>query len=248
MSGDADRQDRRSFLGDALRTTGIVALAAAGGFVAGRRSRGELLVWQLDPDQCTACGNCATHCVLDISAVKCVNCFDMCGFCDICTGYFQMSYTALDTAAENQACPTAAIVRKFIEEKSGQRFYEYAIDVPLCIGCGKCVKGCALMNGSMYLQVEHDRCLNCNECSIAVACPTQAFHRVPASQAEILKQRAIPVFEGRGQRLLRAGSDPESRRQGSELLVRAATQRQWRAAQQAGHQAEHHAEGASHDA
>jgi Fe-S-cluster-containing hydrogenase component 2 len=157
----------------------------------------------------------------------------MCGFCDICTGYFEMSYLALDTAAENQLCPTGAIVRTFIEEKSGQRFYEYTIDLPLCIGCGKCVKGCALMNGSLYLQVEHDRCLNCNECAIATACPTQAFHRIPASQAEILKRRAEAVLGARGRRLLReAGDDESKRREGDELLSRALRQRRWRQQQQ----------------
>jgi electron transport complex protein RnfB len=42
------------------------------------------------------------------------------------------------------------------------------------------------MNGSLYMQVEHDRCLDCNECAIAIACPTQAFYRIPASQTEIM--------------------------------------------------------------
>jgi len=79
--------------------------------------------------------------VLDESAVKCVQCFDMCGYCDICTGYFDTNYSELTTAAENQLCPTGAIVRTFVEEKAGQRFYEYTIDLPKCIGCGKCVKG-----------------------------------------------------------------------------------------------------------
>jgi len=233
MAEDASKKDRRAFLSDAVRTTSIMALAGAGGFLAGRRTQGEQMVWQLDPDKCTACGNCATYCVLDVSAVKCVNCFDMCGFCDICTGYFEMNYTSLDTAAENQACPTAAIVRTFIEEKSGQRFYEYTIDRPLCIGCGKCVKGCALMNGSLYLQVEHDRCVNCNECSIATACPTEAFYRIPASQAEILKARAAMVLKVRGQRMIReAGENAEQRREGAQLLARALQQRQWREQQQ----------------
>jgi Na+-translocating ferredoxin:NAD+ oxidoreductase subunit B len=233
MAGTAPKQDRRGFLNDALRTTSVIALAGAGGFLAGRRSEGEPMVWQLDPDKCIGCGNCATYCVLDVSAVKCVNCFDMCGFCDICTGYFEMNYLALDTAAENQMCPTGAIVRQFIEEKSGQRFYEYTIDVPLCIGCGKCVIGCALMNGSLYLQVEHDRCVGCNECAIAVACPTQAFHRIPASQAEILKRRAEAVLGARGRRLMReAGDDDQQYREGGELLARALRQRQWRQQQQ----------------
>ena len=47
---------------------------------------------------------------------------------------------------------------------------EYIIDEELCIGCAKCVKGCAAFgNGSLHLQVRHDRCLNCNECTIATA-------------------------------------------------------------------------------
>ena len=57
------------------------------------------------------------------------------------------------------------------KSKSGVRYFEYTIDEGLCIACGKCVVGCRLMNGSLFLQVRHDRCLNCNECSIAVACP-----------------------------------------------------------------------------
>jgi electron transport complex protein RnfB len=166
---------------------------------------------------------------LDVSAVKCINAFDMCGYCDICTGYFEMNYTSLDTAAENQMCPTGAIVRHFVEERSGQRFYEYTIDEPLCIGCGKCVKGCALMNGSLYMQVQHDRCLNCNECAIAIACPTHAFHRVPAAQAEILKRKAISALKARAERIRReAGDDPRRQQEIEELLARAEVQAEWR--------------------
>lgn len=225
--------DRRSFLADSIRTVGTVALAGAAGVLVGRAGSAEPMVWQLDPDKCIACTNCATKCVLDVSAVKCINCFDMCGYCDICTGYFEMGYTALDTAAENQACPTGAIVRRFIEERSGQRFYEYTIDVPLCIGCGKCVKGCALMNGSFYMQVEHDRCLDCNECAIAIACPTQAFYRIPASQTEILKRKAIAALRSRSHRTLQAaGGDAVGRREAAELLARLDQQQRWRAEQE----------------
>ena len=57
-----------------------------------------------------------------------------------------------------------------------------------CIGCAKCVKGCAMFgNGSMFLQIRHDRCNNCNACSIADACPSRAFRRVPASTPYLLK-------------------------------------------------------------
>lgn len=233
MSNDDQTTDRRGFLGEGVRCAGAIAFAGAAGFVAVRRGRSEERVWQLDPDKCTACGNCATYCVLDVSAVKCVNCFDMCGYCDICTGYYETDFTVTDTAAENQLCPTGAVIRQFIDEKSGQRFYEYTIDGPLCIGCGKCVKGCALMNGSLYLQVEHDRCLNCNECAIAVACPTQAFRRIPAGQVEILKRKAAQALKARGQRLLRAvDDDPAKRQQASALVKRAKTQLRWRMAEE----------------
>jgi len=57
------------------------------------------------------------------------------------------------------------------------------------MGCGKCVKGCKTFgNGSLFLQVRHDRCLNCNECSIAAACPSGAFKRVPADKPYLLKR------------------------------------------------------------
>ena len=62
------------------------------------------------------CGRCATECVLEQSAVKCVHSFDMCGYCQLCTGYFEPQPNKLNTAAENQLCPTGAILRSFIED------------------------------------------------------------------------------------------------------------------------------------
>jgi Na+-translocating ferredoxin:NAD+ oxidoreductase subunit B len=145
------------------------------------------MVWQLDPNKCTQCGRCATECVLNPSAVKCVHSFSMCGYCKLCFGYFQPGADALTSDAENQLCPTGAIRRKFVEDP----YFEYTIDESLCIGCAKCVKGCgAFGNGSLHLQVRHDRCVHCNDCSIARACPANAFLRVPATQAYILKGRA----------------------------------------------------------
>jgi electron transport complex protein RnfB len=35
--------------------------------------------------------------------------------------------------------------------------------------------------------VRHDRCLNCNECPISVVCPSDAFSRIPADYAYLLK-------------------------------------------------------------
>ena len=160
---------------------------AALGMVAGasaRKCRNTDMVWQIDPYTCASCGNCATYCVLEQSAVKCVQVYAICGYCDFCPGYFELGASVLEPGAENELCPTGAISRTFVEEP----YYEYTIDETLCIGCAKCVKGCAAFgNGSFFLQVRHDRCLNCNECAIAVACPSGAFRRVPADRPYLLK-------------------------------------------------------------
>ena len=109
----------------------------------------------------------------------------MCGYCQLCTGYFEPDPIDLNTGAENQLCPAGAIIRTFVEDP----YYEYTIDERLCIGCAKCVDGCNRFgNGSLYLQVRHDRCVNCNECSIARVCPADAFRRVPVSQPYLLKK------------------------------------------------------------
>ncbi len=175
--------DRRKFLRSGLNTVAGLSIGGVAGFVLAR-SDSEDFVWQLDPDICVQCEKCATNCVLPLSAVKCVHAYSMCGYCDLCSGYLEPGATTRDTAAENQLCPTGAIKRVFIEEP----YFEYTIDETLCIGCGKCVKGCgAFGNGSLHLQVRHDRCLNCNECSIARSCPSQAFKRVPASRPYLMR-------------------------------------------------------------
>lgn len=175
---------RRSFVKACV--AGALAAAAAGTGVAAavRRSTSDDMVWQLDPAKCTQCGRCATSCVLKPSAVKCVHAYDVCGYCELCGGYHQPNVRVTDTAAENQLCPTAAIKRTFIEDP----YYEYTIIEELCIGCAKCVKGCTSFgNGSLYLQVRHNICVNCNECAIARDCPAKAFSRVSASAPYILK-------------------------------------------------------------
>lgn len=152
-----------------------------------RRQRGigsQTMVWQIDPSKCVQCGRCATHCVLVPSAVKCVHAFSMCGYCRLCFGYFQPKSDKLTEAAENQVCPSGAIKRDFVEDP----YYSYTIDEELCIGCGKCVEGCvAFGNGSLHLQVRHDVCVNCNECSISRACAGDAFIRVSADKPYRLK-------------------------------------------------------------
>lgn len=174
---------RRDFLRQGLRGAAFLALGGAAGFLGSRTARAEN-VWQVDPYLCVQCGKCATHCVLNPSAVKCVHAYEMCGYCELCTAFFEPDPNDLNTGAENQLCPTGAIARTFVEDP----YFEYRITEDLCIGCAKCVKGCtAFGNGSMHLQVRHDRCLNCNECSIAMACPAGAFKRVPANRPYLMK-------------------------------------------------------------
>jgi electron transport complex protein RnfB len=174
---------RREFIRDGIRYTLALGVAGLGGVLAFKSTDGDL-VWQLDASKCVQCGRCVTNCVLTPSAVKCMHVYDMCGYCDLCGGYFRPGTKNLTTAAENQLCPTSAIERRFIEEP----FFEYHIDEDLCNGCGKCVKGCgAFGNGSLQLQVNHSLCVNCNECSIARNCPADAFTRVPASKPYLFK-------------------------------------------------------------
>ena len=176
------KTSRRALLKAGLRGS-LLAGFGLFGFLMKNRSAEEM-VWQLDPDLCIQCKNCATNCVLEESAVKVVHSHSMCGYCDLCSGYLEPGAKERDTGAESQVCPTGAIKRTYIENP----YFEYVIDEKLCIGCGKCVKGCnAFGNGSLYLQVRHDRCVNCNECSIARHCPANAYIRVPASTPYILR-------------------------------------------------------------
>ncbi len=170
-------QDRRKFIQNGVRMSLLLSLGTVS-VAALKNVTSDDYVWQIDPFKCTQCGRCATDCVMTPSAVKCLHAFDLCG------GYFKPDANALTTAAENQLCPTGAIERRFIEEP----YFEYHINEDLCIGCAKCVAGCSSFgNGSMQLQIIHDICLNCNECSIARVCPSDAISRVKASEAYNVK-------------------------------------------------------------
>jgi Na+-translocating ferredoxin:NAD+ oxidoreductase subunit B len=180
---------RRAFLRQSL--AGAVGACVGGAsLLAAKRSDTAVMVWQIDPFKCVQCGQCMTHCVLSPSAVKCVHSFSMCGYCKLCFGYFRPGAAALNTGAENQMCPTGALRRRYVEAP----YYEYTIDADLCVGCGKCVKGCSTFgNGSLQLQINHDLCVNCNECSIARDCPSDAIRRVPLEQPYSMKDRQPPA-------------------------------------------------------
>lgn len=166
----------------------LVVAGALGALGASAWSRQKETFWQIDPSKCLKCGRCETECVKPMSAVKCVHQYESCGYCDFCSGYYREGRLELDTSAENMLCPRDALKRKFIEEP----YFEYTIDEDLCTGCGKCSKGCGdFGNGSLIMQVKRDLCLNCNDCRIALNCPSDAFVRVEGTNPYLFKK---PVF------------------------------------------------------
>jgi len=184
MGNDKNKyQSRRDF----VRTAGKILVASpllVLPVLLIRKTNVKGYVWQIDPYKCTQCGQCKTNCVLTPSASKCTHAFQMCGYCDLCGGFLRQGAKTISTAAENQLCPTGAIKRTFIEEP----YFQYTIDEKLCDGCAKCVKGCGdFGNGSLYMQIRHEICVNCNECSIARTCPSNAIIRVPADKPYIRK-------------------------------------------------------------
>ena len=186
---------RFTFLRKGMRATAGLLLGFVGALAAfgGRRKN---TVWQIDPMKCVGCEHCSTACVVSPSAVKCVQSYSICGYCQLCFGYFQPNAPELTSAAENQLCPTDAIERVFVEDP----YWEYNIMEERCIGCAKCVQPCEMFgNASFYLQVRHDICVNCNNCSIAMQCPADAWERVPANEPYILKhEQDYPLEKGEG--------------------------------------------------
>lgn len=178
-------ESRRDFVkkaGKIIAAAPVVALPV----MLFKKTSAQGYVWQIDPYKCTTCGNCKTACVLTPSASKCVHAYALCGYCDLCGGYLKEGAKSISTGAEVQMCPTGAITRNFVEEP----FFEYKIDEELCDGCAKCVKGCKdFGNSSLYMQIKQDICINCNECSIARNCPSEAVSRVPADFQYVVKTR-----------------------------------------------------------
>ena len=182
-SPDRNTMTRRGFLSVIVRGAALAAIGTGVASLFFRAGR-QKLVWQLDPNKCIQCGRCETNCVLNVSAVKCTHDFPLCGYCQRCFGFYDPRAKSFQTDGVDQLCPVGALHRKLVEEP----YYEYTVDKSLCIACARCVKGCGQFgNGSLYLQSQHDRCLNCNDCSIARNCPSQAWTRVPGDRAYIIK-------------------------------------------------------------
>jgi electron transport complex protein RnfB len=136
------------------------------------------------------CELCATECVVSLSAVRAVNEFSKCGRCYVCPAYFKItSAVGPDGLPSEKVCPRDAIERKAIgwidPDDPANNFYEYTIDETKCNGCGRCVLECKEPAGlsSITLEVRHNVCLDCNRCSIATACPEEAYERRPPPAA-----------------------------------------------------------------
>jgi len=175
----SERSTRRQFIDRSCRIVGFTALGGAAGLLAKRASGNA--VFQVDPAKCTACDLCRTSCVLSFSAVKAVNDFDKCGYCMLCPAYFDVTSQPDEKGIPaGKVCPQDALKRRVVgkedPEDPNNNYYEYTIDETRCDGCGKCVKACKppAGNGSLRLEIRYARCVECNECSIQIACPESA--------------------------------------------------------------------------
>jgi len=182
----SETSSRRQFIDRTVRVVGLAALGGAGATLVARRASAHA-VFQVDSLKCTACDLCRTSCVLPLSAVKAVNQFDKCGYCQLCPAYMDVTSQSDERGIPSgKVCPQDAIKRRVVGredlEDPNNNYYEYSIDEKLCTGCGKCIKACKppMGNGSLRLEIRYDLCLTCNECSILIACPEAAIVRLEA--------------------------------------------------------------------
>ena len=179
----SEKSSRREFMDRSLRVAGLVGIGGAAAVLARRAASNT--VFQVDPSKCVACDLCRTSCVLSHSAVKAVNVFDECGYCQLCPAYYDVKSMPDDLGLPTgKVCPRDALKRRIVgkvdEEDPNNNYFEYTVDETLCDGCGKCVKACKppAGNGALHLEVRYNRCLECDSCSIQIACPESAIVRI----------------------------------------------------------------------
>jgi Na+-translocating ferredoxin:NAD+ oxidoreductase subunit B len=190
----SDAISRRELLHKVVRGTVLVGIGGAA-IHLGRKAHGEL-VWQVNASRCVnsrldavdakVCTLCTSKCVVSLSAVRAVNDYSKCGRCNICPAYFDINSAVDERGLPSQKlCPRDAIARvpigKIDPEDLANNFYDYRIDEEKCDGCGRCVLKCKepLGLGSITLKVRYNKCVDCNRCAIALACPKDAISQVP---------------------------------------------------------------------
>jgi electron transport complex protein RnfB len=181
----SEKTSRREFIDRSFRIVGLVGIGGAAALLT-RRAAGST-VFQVDPSRCVACDLCRTSCVLSHSAVKAVNDFSKCGYCQLCPAYYDVTSMPDEIGLPTgKTCPRDALKRRVVgevdEEDPNNNYYEYNIDEDLCDGCGRCVKACKppAGNGSLHLEVRYNRCFECDACEIQRVCPEDAIIRIPA--------------------------------------------------------------------
>jgi electron transport complex protein RnfB len=179
----SEKSTRRAFLEGSCRVVGFATIGGAAGLLTQRASASA--VYQVDPSKCTSCDLCRTSCVLSLSAVKAVNDFERCGYCMLCPAFMDVTSQPDEKGIPTgKVCPQDALKRRVVgkvdADDPNNNYYEYVVDETLCDGCGKCVKACLppAGNGSLRLEIRYDRCVECNECAIQIACPDRAIARV----------------------------------------------------------------------
>ena len=180
----SEKSSRREFIERSLRVAGIAGIGGAAALLARRAASNS--VFQVDPNRCIACDLCRTSCVLSHSAVKAVNDFPKCGYCQLCPAYYDVASMPDDMGLPTgKVCPRDALKRRVVgevdENDPYNNYYEYTVDEELCDGCGKCVKTCQppFGNGSLHLEIRYDRCHECDSCTIQRACPEEAIVLIP---------------------------------------------------------------------
>jgi electron transport complex protein RnfB len=179
----SDKSSRRQFIDRSFRIIGMAGIGGTAAVLA-RRAASDT-VFQVDPSRCVGCDLCRTSCVLSHSAVKAVNEFTKCGYCQLCPAYYDVTSQPDEMGLPTgKVCPQDALKRRVVgkidEEDPNNNYYEYSIDESLCDGCGKCVKACKppAGNGSLRLEIRYSRCFECDACAIQKACPENAIVRV----------------------------------------------------------------------
>ncbi len=137
---------RRQFIDQTCRAIGLTALGGAAATLVARRASAHA-VFQVDPARCAACDLCRTSCVLSLSAVKAVNDFAKCGYCQLCPAYMDVTSQPDEKGIPSgKLCPQDALKRRVVGREDpddpNNNYYEYTVDEALCTGCGKCVKAC----------------------------------------------------------------------------------------------------------